>query len=392
MGDYSVRLVHLVHFRYLCYNSIANYLRRKKLKRVGIFGLTAIIVLLSFGAYAQESGVRELSLKESVKLVLENNLDLKSAEYQLGLTEAEYEEAQINNLLNTSIVTLKTAELSLKRAQDSLEETRKQLVLEDVISGYFQVVKAEQKIQIEEASLEESQQNLEMVKNKFSLGDANQLDVMQAEIGLSLAQLNLTQAVNDLTLAKMNFNQVLGLPLETQFKLTDTFSLETSEEILEDSIQKALDNRYEIAQARYGVELARLKWELTQNDYTAELKKKKAFLELEGEKLDLEQLKTRITLEITQLFLDLGEKETNVEVTRKQEKEKEETYHIAQAQYKAGLITTTDLLDSQIQFTDAQIKSLEALFNYNLAHKQFIRALGIELEKTQEKSSASVRE
>jgi len=242
MGDYSVRLVHLVHFRYLCYNSIANYLRRKKLKRVGIFGLTAIIVLLSFGAYAQESGVRELSLKESVKLVLENNLDLKSAEYQLGLTEAEYEEAQINNLLNTSIVTLKTAELSLKRAQDSFEDTRKQLVLEDVISGYFQVVKAEQKIQIEEASLEESQQNLEMVKNKFSLGDANQLDVMQAEIGLSSAQLNLTQAVNDLTLAKMNFNQVLGLPLETQFKLTDTFSLETSEEILEDSIQKALDN------------------------------------------------------------------------------------------------------------------------------------------------------
>ena len=362
------------------------------MRRVGLFGLTTVIVLLSFGAFAQESGVRELSLKESVELALENNLDLKSAEYQLGLTEAEYEEAQINNLLNTSIVTLKTAELSLKRAQDSLEETRKQLVLEDVISGYFQVVKAEQKIQIEEASLEESQQNLEMVKNKFSLGDANQLDVMQAEIGLSLAQLNLTQAVNDLTLAKMNFNQVLGLPLETQFKLTDTFSLETSEEILEDSIQKALDNRYEIVQARYGVELARLKWELTQNDYTAELKKKKAFLQLEGEKLDLEKLKTRITLEITQLFLDLGEKETNVEVTRKQEKEKEETYHIAQAQYKAGLITTTDLLNSQIQFTDAQIKSLEALFNYNLAQKQFMRALGIELEKTQEKSSASVRE
>jgi len=354
------------------------------LRRVGLFGLTAIIILLSFGAFAQEGGVRELSLKESVELALENNLDLKSAEHELALSEADYEEARIKNLLNTSIVTLKTAELSLKRAQDSFEETRKQLVLEDVISGYFQVVKAEQKVQIEETSVQEAGQSLKMVKNKFSLGDASALEVMQAEIGFSLARLNFTQAVNDLTLAKMNFNQVLGLPLKTQFQLIDTFSLETLEETLKDSLQKALKNRYEITQAQDSLELAQLKFELTQNDYTAELQKKKALLEREKKKLTLEQLKTRITLEVTQSLLDLGEKEASIQVTTKQKEEKEQVYHITQEQYKQGLITTTDLLDKQIQLTQAKINALEALFNYNLAKRQFVRVLGIGLESTPE--------
>jgi len=364
-------------------------------------GAVLLIALTSFSSGAQEAEVRELSLEESIAIGLENNLDLAQAGYDLSLRETEYQEAKINNLLITSVVTLRNAELTFKRARDTFEEKKRQLALAEITNRYFEVLKYERKVQIEKISVEQSKENLEMVKNKFSLGDASELGVMQAEVGLSQAQLGLTRAENDLTLARMDLNYVLGLALDLPVKLTDTFSLETLEmsleesifsletlEItLEDSIQQALENRYEIIQARDNLEFAKLKLTLKQNQYTSEIKQKKAEIELKKKEVGLEQLMEEIPLEITGSFLSLKEKETNAEITKKQAEEKEESYRIAQAQYKAGLITTADLLESGIKLTQANINALEALFSANLARRQFIKALGGELEKTQQAPS-----
>jgi len=350
------------------------------------FGAVALLVALtSFSSRAEELKARQLSLEESIVIGLENNLDLKQVAYDLSLKETEYEEAKINNLLKTSIVTLKTAELNFKRAQDAFEEKKKQLTLEEISNRYFEVLKYEEKVEIEKISVEQSKENLEMVKNKFSLGDASELDVMQAEVGLSQAELNLTQAKNSLIVARMNLNYVLGLPLDLPAKLTDTFSLEPLEITLEESIQKALENRYEISQAQNSLDFATLKLNLKQNQYTSEMEKKKAKIELAKEEVNLERLMKTIPLETTSLLLGLKEKEVNVQITKKEAQEKEETYRIAQAQYRAGFITTSDLLDSQIGLTQANINALEALFSANLAKRQFIKTLGGQLEKTEEK-------
>jgi len=351
-----------------------------------LFGVVVLLVTLtSFNSGAEEPEVRQLSLEESITIGLENNLDLKQAAYNLSLRETEYQEANINNLLKTSIVTLKNAELNFKKAQNAFEEKKKQLALEEITNRYFEVLECKEKVQIEQISVEQSKENLEMVKNKFSLGDASELDVMQAEVGFSRAQLDLTQAENGLTVARMNLNYALGLPLNLQTKLTDTFSLEPLKITLEESIQRALKNRYEIIEARDSLEFAKLTLSLKQNEYTSEIEKKKAKIELEKEKVNLEQLMTSIPLEITSSFLSLRVKEANVPIAKKEAKEKEESYRISQMQYKAGFITTTDLLDSQIELTQAKINALEALFTANLANRQFIRAIGGELEKTQEK-------
>ncbi len=352
-----------------------------------LFGVVLLIALTSFSSGAEETEVREFNLEESVAMGLENNLDLKQAAYDLSLRETEFQEAEINNLLKTSIVTLKNAELNLKKTRHAFEEKKRQLALEEITSRYFEVLKYEEQVQIEKIAVEQSTENLEMVKNKFSLGDASDLDVMQAEVGLSQAQLDLTRAENGLTLARINLNYVLGLDLDLPVKLTDTFSLETLEITLQESIQRALKNRYEIVEARDSLEFAKLKLSLKQNQYTSEIEQKKAEIELKKEEINLEQLTRRIPLEITDLFFALKEKETNARISKKEVEEKEESYRIARAQFTAGLITTANLLDSQIELTQANTNALETLFSANLARRQFIKALGGELEKTQEKPS-----
>jgi outer membrane protein TolC len=357
---------------------------RMRKKLVFAMAVVLLVALTPSILGAEEAEVKELTLAESIAIDLENNLDLKKAAYDVALSEAEYEETKLNNLLRTSIVALKSAELKLKRAQDSLDERKKALALEEIARWYFEVVKSKKRVEIEKISLQQSKENLEMVRNKLSLGDASQLEMMQAETSVASAELSLVQAENDLHLAKMNFNQALGFPLEAESKLTDAFSLEPLEMTFEDSVEIALVNRYEITQAQDTLELTRLKLDLAQNQYTPELEKKKTEIELNTAKLQLEQIKAGIVLEITRSFLELKEKEASVEITAKKEEEKEESYRIAQEQYRAGLIATQDLLDSQIQFTQAKINALEALFSHNLAKKQFVKGLGEDLQETQE--------
>jgi len=358
------------------------------MRKVLVFGMViGLISLFSFNCFAQGTEVRKLSLAESIEIGLKSNLDLKQTAYNLELKEAEYEEAKANNLLRTSIITLRTSELTLKRARDNFEEKKKQLILEEIPNKYFEVLKALEKVEIEQISVEQADENLRMVKNKFSLGDANELDLMQAETNFSSAQLNLTQAENDLATAKMNFNYTLGLPIDNPGKLTDSFSFEPLQITLEESIEKALQNRYEIIQTQDEVELAKLSLSLKQNEYTSEIEQSKAEIELKTKQIDLDKIKQQIIIEITTSFLQLNVGQENVKISGDREKEKEENYRISQIQYKAGIITTTELLDSQINLTQAKVNALEAVFAYNLAKNQFIKALGGEFEEDEGKSS-----
>ncbi|MBC7189776.1 TolC family protein [Candidatus Aerophobetes bacterium] len=352
--------------------------------------VAGVIFLFSFCAFAQESGqveARKLSLEESINIALENNLDFKMAKHNVNLREVEYKQAQANNLLQASILNLKNAEFSLKQAKNTLEETKRQVIL-DVMDAYFQVLKAKQEVEIEKMSVQEAEENLKIVRNKFSLGDASKKDLLEAEINLSLAEFNLKKAEHQLDIAKIGFNKVLGLPLDTEFELTDTFSVEPLNISLEKAVEEALKNRYEIKKAQNELELAKIKWELSQNDYTPELEKENAKINLENTRVNLEEVKRQIVQEIHRLFRGLEEKEENIKITEKTEKLKQEIYDIAQKQYEAGLISATELLDAQINLTQAQLDRIGALFEYNLAKAEFIKALAIDLNLSKKETQA----
>jgi len=364
------------------------------MRKAAFFSLIGLIVLFSVGAFAQETQeakIKKLSLEESINIALENNLGFKMAKYNVNLREVEYEQAQANNLLQASILNLKSAEFALKQAKDSLEEKRRQVILE-VMDAYFQVLRAEREVQIEKMSLQEARENLEILKNKFSLGDASKKDLLQAEINLSSAEFNLKKAEHQLEIARIDFNKVLGFPLDSQFELIDTFSVEPLNVSIEKGIEEALKNRYEVKKAQYDLELAKIKWSLSQNEYTPELEKKNVKIDLENVKLNLEEVKRQITRDIHQLFRDLGEKRTNIQITEKTEKLKQEIYSIAQKQYKAGLIGATDLLDAQIELTQAKLNAVDALFEYNMAKARFIKALAVEIDYGKKKPSIPSKE
>ncbi len=364
------------------------------MRKVVLFGMIGFFILFSAGAFTQETqqaGIRKLSLEESINIALENNLDFKMAKYNVNLREVEYKQAQANNLLQASILNLKNAEFSLKQAKESLEETQRQVIL-DVMDAYFQLLKAKREVEIEKMSVREAEENFTIVKNKFSLGDASKKDLLEAEINLSSAKFNLKRAEHQLDIAKIDFNKVLGLPLDTEFELTDSFSVEPLNISLEKSIEEALKNRYEIRKAQNELELAKIKWDLSQNEYTPELDKKNAEINFKNAKLNLEKIKRQIVREIHQLFQDLEEKRENIKITERTEILQQEIYTIAQKQYKAGLINATELLDAQIDLTQAQLNKISALFEYNLAKAKFIKALATDFDYTKKGSSTSSKE
>ena len=155
------------------------------------------------------------------------------------------------------------------------------------------------------------------------------------------------------------------------------------------SVEEALKNRCEVKKAQDDLELAKIRLDLSQNDYTPELDKKNAKINLENAKINLEKVKRQITREINQLFRDMEGKKANIQITQRMEKLKQEIYGIAQKQYKAGLISATDLLDAQIELTQAQLSSVDALFEYNLAKAKFIKALAADMDYDKKDSPAA---
>ncbi len=364
------------------------------MRKTMFFGLIGCILLFSIGVSAQQTQqaeIKKLNLEESINIALENNLDLKMARCNVNLQEVEYEQAQANNLLQASILNLRNAEFSLKQAKNNLEETRRQVIL-DVMDAYFQVLRAKRDVEIEKMSFQEAQENFEIVKNKFSLGDASRKDLLQAEINLFSAKFNLKKAEHQLEIARIDFNKVLGLPLDARFELTDSFSVEPLNISLEKALEEALKNRYEIKKAQNELELAKIRWDLSQNEYTPELDKKNARISLENAEVNLGKVKIQIIREIHQLFTDLEEKRENIALTEKMEKLKEEIYSIAQKQYKAGLINATELLDAQIGLTQAQLNRIGALFEYNMARAKFIKALATDINYGQKESPSVSKE
>ena len=351
------------------------------MKNFMICSVALACLVFPMTSFAKSPELVELSLQQSQQMALSNNITLRNAEYNLRLSEAALERTKLNNLLSASVITLRTAEYNMEQARNNYEEAKSKLVLEDIANAYFQVLEASKKIEIGQFSVRQAEENLAMVSNKLSLGDASQLDLLKAEIISSSAQLSLAQAENGQTLAIMNLNKLLGLPLATALNLTDALSAEITQVRVEDAIVEALENRREISETNDSLALAQLKWELTQNSYTPELDKAEALIELQIAELNQENTQLEIVIEVTQLFLSLNEKKDNIELTNKAMQERQTSYDISQAQYQRGLIATTDLLDAQIQLTEAKTNSLEALFDYALARNAFARALGTSTDK-----------
>ncbi|QPM67775.1 TolC family protein [Atribacter laminatus] len=370
---------------------------RKQFKQLflGSVLFLGLVILFTFGVFAEETNNPPLTLSEAVNIALENGNEMKKAQFDLQQNELNYKKTKADLLLAPSILSELSNETALLVAQRNYEITRSNQI-QVVEEAYYNILKLQRSVVLAQENISRSQKQLENVKAKYSLGMVAQIDVISAEYELSKAQSDLLNAESNLQVAKMNLNQLLGKDLNAPVELASELVFNPSKIDLEKSIEYALEHRLEIKKAEDEVILKTKEVQVNTNDYTPVINQQLSQVGLQISLVNLENIKNNIQIELKQIFEAFNTAERAVPLQEKSLIRANEYLKIAEARYDAGVITSIELIDARNEAYQTENAYLQAVFDYNVAKSKFYNSLGMSLEERvkvfSDEGSGTVRE
>ena len=234
--------------------------------------IIAFLVLLgSFLGNAQEV----LTIKDAVAIALENNFEIKIASNNLNIDKVNMSEGNAgmlptitgsvvdNNRVQNSSQTLQTGQVnSLKNAKNNslnygvsldwtifdglrmfarydqlkelqkLGETRlKQTILlkiGEVNATYFDLVQQQQQLIAIDSTILISSQRLQLAENRFKIGKASKLEVLNAQVDLNTDKVTLLRQKELYANTKIKLNQILARDVKKEFTVLNDIKVDNS--------------------------------------------------------------------------------------------------------------------------------------------------------------------
>ncbi|SFL62231.1 TolC family protein [Pelosinus propionicus] len=412
---------------------------------------------LIFNAAIALAAPIELSLDESIEMALNSNPAIKMADAERksaewGISEAKggkgpsftythvderYKKYSTttgipyrsNYFTNTGTLSMnlytggkvesaiRTAKLNLKVADLSVEESKQQIKL-DATVAYFTILQAKNTVKADQETVDQMIAHLKNVQSQFDVGTVAKTDVLASQVALADNQQTLTKAQNVYNVAVATFNNVVGLPLQSEIKVKDELTHEKYNLSLEDSINYALEHRPEAIQADHNIKIAKEAvktaksgklptvtasasafwgdttfpgvdqdkdtWTVgltsTWTPFDSGVTKAKirqsdsAVVKAEQQ---AKQKKDSIQLAVREAYLNMIEAEKRIDTSQVTVEQAEENLKIAEVRYSAGVGTNTEVIDAQVALTKAKTNYIQAMYDFNTNKASLIKAMGV---------------
>ena len=415
--------------------------------------LNIIIFLFVFTAKAQEI----LTIENAVKIALENNYEIKISKNNSKINETNVSigNAGILPRLSANVVDTNSLQNSSQTLQngnvntldnaknnrisygvnldwtifdgfrmfarlDQLKELEKlgqeQLKLtittkiSDVISTYFDLVQQQQQLSALDTTIVISNQRLLLAQNRFSIGKASKLEVLNAQVDLN-SDKTLLLRQNELYInTKTLFNQILARDLKADFKVIENTQIDTqlllpelivlaekqnpelttqiiNRRISELQLKQIKGNRYPVINLNSGYAFVNTESSLgftsqtsargLNYGFTATLNlfdgfnqrrnEKIAKLQIENSQFLIDQQKLNLNSQLQTAFQTYL---TNLELIDLEEKNEgiaKQNLDITLEKFRIGTITTIEFRTAQLNYVNAKVRNSNAQFQAKLS-------------------------
>ncbi|MEL1254744.1 TolC family protein [Flavobacterium sp. DGU38] len=418
--------------------------------------LYSILIILLF-CIGKTNAQEVLTIEEAMKIALENNFEIKIAKNNSKISETNVTIGNAgmlpsltasvtdnNSVQNSSQTRQDGTSVSLDNAKnnslnygvslgwtvfdgmkmfarlDQLKELQKLgdselkrtilIKIGQVNSAYFDLVQQQQQLSALDTTIVISTKRLELAQNRFSIGKASKLEVLNAQVDLNTDQVTLLRQKESYANAKILLNQYLARDPKTDFTVTDSVTVDNTlvladlmdlaqkqnpaleaqiinKRIAELQLKQVKADRYPVVNLTSGYNFAESQSSLGFTSQTSSRglnygfnatlnifdgfnqhrNEKVAKLEIENSQIAIEQQNMILNTQLSTAFqtyltnLELINLEENNEAIARQ------NMQITLDKFKIGTITTLDFRTAQLNYVNAKVRYSNAQYQAKLS-------------------------
>ncbi len=302
-----------------------------------------------------------------------------------------------------------------------LQKAKQDIVLQ-ILSNYITVLKNQQIVRIDSATLDNSRLQLDLIKQFVEAGRKTMVDIYNQDALVAQNELQSEQAKNELNKSISDLIFQSNLPQDRTYSVSQSdFSSDLSLDYvnayaaqnsnIDFLVNTGLKNRYDYQSTQQTIKINETNLDISQNavlfptlsgfssynwsgssfsnisntkvftlgltlsfpifeGFSIDNQRQLAEIVIKSSNEDLRQLKKQITNDIQKAVLDLKSLVKQIEITDRTIKSAEQNKLLAEESYKVGLLTLLDVQTATTTYDNALIQKSNLIYNFQFAQKQ----------------------